>query len=128
VSPPEWVTIRPPSDGNSLTITALNPLAGTPIPREQPVTFTLTINYVLESAPKGRIVLAIQDEHTHHLVPKHPQVKHEIMKGTGTVTLTDTITIKHYAKTAQMFVVLFPEGAKSANESAILRWPIVRPK
>ena len=124
----EWVTVRPLSDGNALAITALQPLAGTPIRRDRPVTFTLTINYVLESAPKGLIALVIQDEHTHRLVPDHPQLKHEIVKGSGTVTLTDTMTIKHYAKMAEMFVLLLPEGAKSANEGVILRWPIVRPK
>ena len=70
----------------------------------------------------------VQDEHTHHLVPDHPQLKHDIVKGSGTVTLSDTMTIKHYAKMAEMFVLLLPEGVKSANEAAKLRWPIVRAK
>src|SRR5215510_487359 len=89
----EWATILPPGKGYSLVITSLDPLAGTPIARGQPVTFTVTMNYVLESAPKGLIALVLQDENGRSLVPDHPQVKREIVKGSGTMTLTDTVTI-----------------------------------
>ena len=124
----EWATVLPPGDGYSLTITALDPLAGTPIPRGQPVTFTVTMNYVLESDPKGLIALVMQDENHQPLVVGQPQAKHEIERGSGTVTLTDTVTIKHPAKLVEMFVVLIPGSKKPIDPAVILRWPTVKSK
>ena len=92
------------------------------------MTFTVTMNYVLESAPKGLIALVIEDENDHSLVPGQPQVKHEIVKGSGTVTLTDTVTIKRPAKLVKMFVLLIPEGVKPIDPAVILRWPAVKSK
>lgn len=123
-----WISISPPVDGFALAVTAVDPVAGTPIFRGQPVTFTVTMNYALDSAPRGTIALVIQDEEGRSLAPRDAQVKHAIEKGGGTITLTDTVTIKHRAHRVVLFVVLFPEGVKSVDPAVIIRWPAIKAK
>jgi hypothetical protein len=78
--------------GDSLSLPALNPAPGTILQAGRSVPIALTVQYTLASADFGRVILAIQDD-TGRLLQRPPQPVQPVRRGSGTLNLSDQISI-----------------------------------
>ena len=80
--------------GDAIALTSITPSAGTHLRAGRTVTFTATLTYTLASAARGQIAVVIQDQFDRNLRPPDSyQTFVQIARGTGTVTLSDSIAL-----------------------------------
>ena len=104
---------------DAISAVSIVPAAGTPLRASETVTFTATLVYTLATAESGQIVVVIQDQDNRQLQQiGRPQPAAAISKGTGTVTLADTITIP--ASGVSSVRVIFPLVPAGATRTEVL--------
>lgn len=109
----------PPSTGDSITIVSISPPQGDLV-KGSDVTFTAIVSWRLASADSGLIHMIIRGQNGFQTgrQPAEP-----IAAGSGTLTLTDTITIPAQGVTAmQVFLELFPRFG--SGTSRVVRYGV----
>ena len=105
------------------SITGLSPALGTTLAPGQSVTFTGTAGYALNSAGTGVLVMVIQDQANQALQATQPNA--QVVKGSGQVTLSQTITLPATGITSvRLFFALLPTGATSTTSNAAVSYPV----
>src|SRR3982750_1571651 len=89
---PTLPTPAPASDSVS-SVTSMSPTPGTALQLGQTVTFAGTPAYVLASADFGAMRMVIQDQANHVLQTDGTQVIAVAHRGSGDVTLSQTVTL-----------------------------------
>jgi hypothetical protein len=115
----ESPTTTPTPADDAVSLSSITPAAGTVLHANEMVTFTATLNYTLASAESGQVVIVIQDQLNQNLKPQGvPQPTAAVMRGTGTVTLTDSILIPGSGVTSVR--VVFPLALAGATRTEVL--------
>jgi hypothetical protein len=114
----------PVSDAVS-SVVNMNPAPGTALQLGQTVTFAGTPAYILVSADVGGMRMVIQDQANRVLQTDGTQVIAVAHRGSGDVTLSQTITLPSEGITSvRVFFVLVPAGASSSNAVLSLSYPV----
>ena len=119
-----WAFKAKAADGYSIDLVAVTPTPGTPLTTGNKVEFQITVTYSLTIAKTGVIVLVFQDEKNRNAQGKAPQMMQPVGDATGTVTLTETITVPDNAKELRLFVPLVPDGIKNTSGEVTIRYPV----
>lgn len=107
------------------SITDMTPAPGTTLRRGQTVTFTGTAGYSLATANAGAVILVIQDQSNQVLQPPGPQPSATVVKGSGQVTLSQSITLPDTGITGvRLFFMLAPAGATSTRATVSVTYPV----
>ena len=88
------------------------------------VAFSVTVGYRLERAERGQVVLVLQNDRGRLLTLGRKQVSLPVERGTGQVTLSDTITIPQGVRAIQLFVPLVPEGMSVSRGELAVTYPV----
>ena len=119
-----WAFKGKAADGYSIDLVSVSPAAGTPLTRGSRVEFHITVSYSMTIAKTGVIVLVFQDEKNRGAQGRAPQVMQPVSDASGTVTLTETITVPDDALELRLFVPLVPEGIKNTSGEVTIRYPV----
>lgn len=113
----------PPSTSDQISLESITPAPG-PLARGSQVTFTAVVNYTLTSAESARIPIVIQDQANNRL-QAGPQPYASVVKGTGTATVSDQITIPAQGVTSVIvFLPLFPQGAQGTSTLVSVKYSV----
>ena len=103
----------------------MHPAPGTVLELGQTVTFSGTPGYTLASADLGTVIMVVQDQANQPLPVSGPQPIIVVRRGTGDVTLTETVTLPAAAvTTVRVFFVLAPAGAASTSATVAVSYPV----
>lgn len=105
-------------------VTQVSPKPGTPLEVGDVVRFTITVAYSFTETDSGRVVLVPQDEREGRLHPERPQVSVGVTRGSGVVTLTDSIAVPRGIREVQLFILLAPARAGSVQGEVVVRYPV----
>jgi hypothetical protein len=108
----------PTPANDAISVSSITPAAGTVLHANEMVTFTAVLNYTLASAESGQVVIVIQNQLNQNLKTGVPQPAAAMMRGTGTVTLTDSILIPGSGVTSVR--VFFPLTLAGATRTEVL--------
>ena len=122
-SPSAPLPMTPAADSVS-RVANMNPPAGTALQMGQTVTFSGTPAYTLASADLGTMFMAVRDQANQPLPVSGAQPVVVVRRGTGDVTLTETVIVPAVGVTAvRVFFVLAPAGASSTTTSDVVSYP-----
>jgi hypothetical protein len=113
--------------GYSVAMVSAVPTPGSSLPEGRPVTFTVTVDYSLAVTDSGRVVLLLQDDHGTNLIPGRPQASEMVQKGSGRVTLSDTLTVPKGIRQVQLFVLLAPWAYGRISQRVFVGYPVNHP-
>jgi hypothetical protein len=101
------------------------PVSGTTLQLGQTVAFSGKPSYFLASADSGTVVMVIQDQNNRTLQASSGQPTAVVARGSGDVTLTQTITLPADGITVvNVFFLLAPTGSTSTRASVRLSYPV----
>lgn len=107
------------------SVISMNPPPGTVLQLGQTVTFSGTPGYTLASADVGTVIMVVQDQDNRPLPVSGPQPTVVVRRGSGDVTLTETVTVPADAVTiVRVFFVLTPAGAASTSATVAVTYPV----
>lgn len=118
-----WSYQGPPGAGYSISLLTVTPTPGTPLVRNVPTTFKVSVAYKLTIANKGLVVLVFQDEHDGHVGGS--SARSEVTGPEGTVALEETLQVPQRSKELRLFVPIMPEGVERTTGELTFRYPIV---
>lgn len=110
--------------GYGLTLVNVTPANGTRLAPGKAVIFSVTVAYHLEVADTGMIVLVPQDERGSSILRWRAQRALPVGRGTGQVTLTDSLTVPEGIRGVHLFIVLAPAGYETTEGEVVLRYPV----
>ena len=115
-----------PTASDSLKgVTSLAPATGTVLQPGQTVAFGGTAGYALATADSGTVFMVIQDQANHILQEVGTQPRAAVVKGTGEVTLSQTITLPTSGVTSiVVFFALLPAGANTTSAAVSVSYPV----
>jgi|SRR5580698_6426539 hypothetical protein len=119
-----WAFKAKAADGYSIDLVSVTPTPGTPLIHGSQVEFRITVRYSLTIAKTGVIVLVFQDDENRNVQAGSPQVTQPVRDASGTVTLTESITVPADAKELRLFVPLVPDGIKNTSGEVTIRYPL----
>ena len=119
-----WAFNGPRSEGYSIDLASIEPAPGTPLLTGTSVEFRITLNYSLSISENGSIILVFQDEKNRSAKPDGTQVVQAVSAPSGSITLTDTVTVPKQAKELRLFVPLVPDGVSETTGEVTIRYPI----
>ena len=112
---------------DTIALTSITPLASDTLRLGQQVSFAATVGYALNSAETGEIQMFIQDQTGANIQPD-PRPSVAISRGSGMVTLSDTITISAAGVTrVDVFLALFPAGQSGTNVVELVSYLVQQP-
>ena len=116
---------EPALDLDSVTIVSLQPPAGTVLQAGARVTFTATIAYHLVNASSGSVFIVVQDQALRNLSSTVPVPSVSVVRGTGTVGLSDSIVIPATGVTSVgVFFPLLQTGATMTQTVQNVSYPV----
>ena len=119
----QQLTITVLSD--TISLVSITPPANTVLGRGKEVTFTATIDYTLATALSGQIVMVIQDQANRNLKPGVPQASVRISRGSGRVTISDSIIVpEEGVTTVAVYLLLIPGQATQTDVVVSVRYPV----
>ena len=110
--------------GYGLSAVDVRPRAGTSLVAGQPVALKITVDYELEVADSGSVVLIPQDEKGTSLVVGRGQVTEPVKRGSGRVIISDTLVVPPGIRYLQLFVLLVPAGYTEASGQLVINFPV----
>lgn len=121
----EWPT-APTGTEDRISLTTIDPPAGTILETGQTVTFTATVTHTLNTAASGLVAMVIQDQLSRNLKTFGvPQSHVPIGQGAGTSTITDSITIPASGiSSIDVILPLFPQGATRTSVTDSVRYQV----
>jgi hypothetical protein len=84
----------------------------------------VTVKYHLELTDSGTVVLIPQNEAGTSLVIGRGQATQVVRKGSGEVTLSDSLVIPTGIRDLQLFVLLVPAGYTRASGQLFMTFPV----
>ena len=121
--PMPWAFVNGAAKGYSIKLESASPTPGTPVTVGQTVEFKFTLSYELSLKDKGAIVLVIQDETNKHL-DDGKQQSAAVTRGTGTITLTQSLVVPAGGKEVRFFIPLVPGGVSNTSGELLIRYPV----
>ncbi|HEY3122374.1 MAG TPA: hypothetical protein VGL15_17240 [Vicinamibacteria bacterium] len=120
-TPPPTTTL-PAADAMSLA--TITPVQGTVLILDDPISFSATASYALNSAASGRITLAVQDE-TGRVLQGGAQPSVQVQRGSATATLTDRVNLPARGITrVDVVLTLLPDGAAAATARVVMSYSV----
>jgi hypothetical protein len=119
--------VDPVSPTYHATVKQAIPTPGTVVREGDVVQFTITAEYYLSESDSGRVVLVPQDDQGRPLHRARAQSSVLVLRGTGVVTVTDSITVPKGIREVQLFTMLAPTRAAVVHGEVVVRYP-VRPR
>jgi hypothetical protein len=117
---PEQGTLAP----DSLMPASITPAQGTVLILDDPISFSVTTGYLLNSAASGRIRLAVQDEIGRILRGGTPPSV-VVQRGSASATLTDRVNLSARGITrGDVVVSLLPDGAAAASARVTVSYSV----
>jgi hypothetical protein len=121
-APPPTTTVPPQPDAMSLV--GITPAQGTVLILDDPVSFSATVSYSLNSAASGRITLAVQDEAGRVLQGGAPPSV-SIQRGSATATVAGGVNLPARGITrVDVVLSLLPEGATTATARVTVSYSV----
>jgi hypothetical protein len=106
-------------------VTNLAPATGTVLQPGQTVAFGGTAGYSLATADSGTVFMVIQDQANHILQEAGSQPRAAVVKGSGDVALSQTITLPTSGVTSiVVFFALLPAGATTTSATASVTYSV----
>ena len=119
------LTVIEPLD--TIALISITPPDSTTLGPGQAVGFEATVSYELNSAETGRISMIIQDQ-TGANIQSNPPPNIAITRGSGMVTLSDTIAIPATGVTrVDVFLPLFPAGQSQTSVLVSVAYSVQQP-
>jgi hypothetical protein len=112
------------STGYGVSLIRIVPAEGTPLTPGQTVIFTVAVAHNLEVADSGAVVLVPQDGAGRRIPRDRPQASASVGRGTGQVTITDTMTVPENINRVRLFVLLAPTGYTSVTGEFVVTYPV----
>jgi len=100
------------------------PTPGTALVLGENVAFSVTVEYRLEIAERGDIVLVFQGESDKILIHGRSQATLQVERGSGQVTLSDTLTLPPDVREVHLYVTLLPEGLVRSAGTILITYPV----
>jgi hypothetical protein len=123
-SPAAPTSLTPARDSVS-SVVNMSPSPGTALQLGQTVTFTGTPGYSLATADSGTVVMIIQDQANRILQAPGTQPSAAVGKGSGQVTLSQTISLPGEGVTSvRVFFALVTPAATSTNAAVAMTYPV----
>lgn len=119
-----WAFNAPRADGYAIDLVSAEPPPGTPLLRGASVPFKVTVQYALDVARHGAVILVFQDESNKVVTGEREQTTVEVEKGNGTVTLADEVVVPSDANELRLFIPIMPDGITTTTGEITLRYPI----
>ncbi len=111
---------------DSIAIETITPAAGTALRKGQEVTFTAFVRYTVGTAATGRMSMVIQNQANQTIPPPGGQANANLIRGGGTVTLTNRVTIPATGTTTvRVITPLFVGGAPTTTITSSVSYPVV---
>ena len=125
----EWAVGPQPDAGepsNSIVYVSSTPKTGTDLKVGDQVSLSLTVDYDLETADAGHIILVLQKDDGSQLSPARRQVVAAISRGTGEATLTDAFEVPPGTKKIHVFAPLAPTGNTLSSSYLTFEFPVTQ--
>lgn len=122
-----WAFVNGSAKGYAIKLESASPAPGTPLTVGQTVEFKITVSYRLSIAEKGLIVLVVQDETNKSLRNGKKQQSQSVNKGTGTVTLVESLVVPVGSNEVRLFIPLVPNGLTDTSGEVVVRYPVSDP-
>lgn len=90
----------------------------------QTVTFRVKVRVTLAHAELGRVTLVVQDNRGRTLTGEAPQSRMFVARGSEQLEIFDEATVGPDARTVELFVALFHEGATSSIDVDTVRFEV----
>lgn len=119
-----WTFNAPRGEGYSIDLESAEPKPGTPLVRGTEVSFRVSVRYALENARHGTIILVFQDSQDASITVDREQAAMDVTRGSGTLTLADTIVVPRDANELRLFIPLVPEGMPETTGEITIRYPL----
>jgi len=119
-----WAFVNGAGQGYSVKLESVSPLPGTPLAVGQSVEFSVTVSYQLSIAKKGSIILVIQDETNKSLSADKKQQMQLVDRGSGQVTLTDSLVVPAGSGEVRLFIPIVPVGVQNTSGELLIRYPV----
>jgi len=113
-----------PAPDYGLKLISITPRPGTPLVAGRAAHFAVTVAYRLEATDSGDVVLVVQDERGHNLLSGRPQISSGVTKGSGELTLTDSLAVPSGIREVQLFVLLAPKGYQRVYGQIPIQFPV----
>jgi hypothetical protein len=100
---------------DSVSLLSITPTAGSRLAPGSVVTFSATASYELQSENAGAILLVLQDQDG-HLLTIGPQARAEVLRGRGTATVADHVTVPAASVSqVRIYLALVPPDISAAQ-------------
>lgn len=110
---------------DSVAVESISPPQSDPLRAGGQVIFRARVSYTLVSASLGRISIVIQDQSRRNLSTTIPQPSAQVNGGSGTVELSDTVTIlASGVSSVQVFFPLLPSGATNTSVVSVVTYSV----
>jgi hypothetical protein len=119
-----WSFVNGSAKGYSIQLVSASPVPGTKMAVGQTVEFKVTVSYQLSIADKGSIVLVVQDENNKNLLAGKPQQSQSVVRGKGSITLTESFVVPAGSDEVRLFIPLVPQGLEQTDGELVLRYPV----
>jgi hypothetical protein len=119
-----WTFNAPRGEGYTIDLNSVEPKPGTPLVRGATVHFSVSVNYVLENAKNGSVIVVFQDDKDKNVAGDREQLTEKVKQGSGSLELADSIVIPSAAHELRVFIPLVPEGLKTTTGEITIRYPI----
>jgi len=121
-----WAFKGKAADGYSIDLVTVEPAPGSPLVAASKVEFRITVSYTMTIAKSGAIILVFQDDKNRSAQGGGSQVTQAVSDPSGTVSLTESITVPSNAKELRLFVPLVPSGLTTTSGEVTIRYPITK--
>ena len=121
-SPPPTTTVPPQPD--ALSLVGITPAQGTVLILDDPVSFSATVTYGLNSAASGRISLTVQDE-TGRVLQGGAPPSVSVQRGSATATVVGGVNLPRSGITrVDVVLSLLPEGAATPTARVTVSYSV----
>ena len=113
--------------GYEVTVQAMAPRPGTRFRQGEIAHFTVTASYRLAQTDSGNVVLVLQDEHGRPLDRGGVQAQRRVGRGSGVVTIADSLIVPAGIREVQLFTLMAPDDAREIWGQMVVHYPVGNP-
>jgi hypothetical protein len=118
---PQTISAEP---GYSIRLLHSTPKPGTRLVAGEHVSLSVTVAYKLSAKDNGVIALVLQKGDSSQLTPGRDQIKTQVHRGGGEVTLTDEFDVPTGTSLVRLFVPLMPDGYAHTSGEIVIEYPV----
>jgi TonB family protein len=121
-----WAFKGSPADGYSVDLKSIRPLPGTYLRAGTSIDFKVELNYMLSATQQGNVILVFEDEKSRSLQPDGAQISQRVSSPSGSLSLSDSITVPAQATELRVYIPLVPDGTQTSTRGIIgVRYPVM---